>query len=56
MTDMNGDGLGSNSMELALAMLKDTPMRGILCYDERPEINRVWLQEMLDRLNAMLEG
>lgn len=55
MTDMNGDGLGSNSMELALAMLKDTPMRGILCYDERPEINRVWLQEMLDRLNAMLE-
>ncbi len=55
MTDANGEGLGSNSMELAMAMLKDTPMRGILCYDERPEINRVWLKEMLDRLNSMME-
>ena len=56
MTDMNSEGLGASSMELALAMLRDTPMRGILCYDDRPEINRVWLQEMLDRLNAMIEG
>lgn len=55
MTGIN-DGLGEDSMELVMALFKDTPMRGILCYDERPEINRVWLQEMLDRLNAMLEG
>ena len=52
----NGDGLGEGSKELVMAMIKDTPIRGLLCYDDRPEINRVWLGEMLERLNSMLEG
>ena len=52
----NGDGLGEGSKKLVMAMIKDTPIRGLLCYDDRPEINRVWLGEMLERLNSMLEG
>lgn len=52
---MTGIDSDDPNLDFVMAMLKDTPMRGILCYDERPEINRVWLQEMLDRLNAMLE-
>lgn len=54
--NMTDSGDGAVSMEMAMAMLKDSPMRGVLCYDERPEINRVWLQDMLDRLNSMIEG
>lgn len=56
MSDISGSSLGTGSMDLAMAMFRETPLRGIICYDERPEINRVWLQEMLDRLNSMLEG
>ena len=32
----NGDGLGEGSKELVMAMIKDTPIRGLLCYDDRP--------------------
>lgn len=56
MTGNSGGGQEMGSEGLVMAMLRDTPLKGILCYDDRPEINRVWLQEMLDRLNGMLEG
>ena len=56
MKTTNGDGLGEESEGLVMAMIRETPIRGILCYDDRPEINRVWLGEMLDRLNSMMEG
>ncbi|MCR5022382.1 glycoside hydrolase family 3 C-terminal domain-containing protein [Ruminococcus sp.] len=56
MSDVSGDGFGAVTMDMAMAMFKETPLRGIICYDERQEINRVWLGEMLDKLNSMLEG
>ena len=56
MSDVSGDGFVAVTMDMAMAMFKETPLRGIICYDERQEINRVWLEEMLDKLNSMLEG
>ncbi len=56
MSDVSSDGFGAVTMDMAMAMFKETPLRGIICYDERQEINRVWLGEMLDKLNSMLEG
>ena len=55
MIDMTGTGLGMDPMELAMAMIREAPLRGLVTNDPRPEINRVWLQEMLDKLNGMLE-
>jgi beta-glucosidase len=55
MFDMTGTGLGIDPMELAMAMIREAPLRGLVTNDPRPEISRVWLQEMLDKLNAMLE-
>ena len=56
ISDVGGSGLGMNSMDMAMSMFRESPLRGMITFDDRPEINRVWLQEMLDRLNAMLEG
>ncbi|MCR5541960.1 MAG: glycoside hydrolase family 3 C-terminal domain-containing protein [Ruminococcus sp.] len=55
MIDMTGTGLGMDPMELAMAMIREAPLRGLVNNDPRPEISRVWLQEMLDKLNGMLE-
>jgi beta-glucosidase len=55
MFDMTGTGLGIDPMELAMAMIREAPLRGLVTNDPRPEISRVWLQEMLDKLNGMLE-
>ena len=55
MIDMTGTGLGMDPMELAMAMIREAPLRGLVTNDPRPEISRVWLQEMLDKLNGMLE-
>lgn len=56
MTENNSDGLGENSLEFAMQMFRDTPLRGIICYDERPEINRSWLAQMLEILNKKISG
>ena len=53
MFDISGSGIG---MDMAMAMIRESPLRCLITYDSRPEINRIWLQEMLDKLNGMLEG
>ncbi|MBR1863274.1 MAG: glycoside hydrolase family 3 C-terminal domain-containing protein [Ruminococcus sp.] len=55
MIGENGDGFGEESRQMALQIFKDTPLRGMICYDERPEFDRVKLREMLDTVNRMLE-
>lgn len=52
----NGDGLGESSQDMAVSMFKDTPLRGILGYDERPEFDRKMLDEMIDTVNKLMEG
>jgi len=52
----NGDGLGESSQDMAVSMFKDTPLRGILGYDERPEFDRKMLAEMIDTVNKLMEG
>lgn len=55
MLSINGDGLGEASKDMAISMFKDTPLRGMLCYDPREEYNRAKLAEMIDKVNNMLE-
>ncbi|WP_143098726.1 glycoside hydrolase family 3 C-terminal domain-containing protein [Ruminococcus albus] len=52
MFDTAVSGIG---MDMAMAMIREAPLREIITNDSRPEINRVWLKDMLDKLNAMLE-
>ncbi len=56
MLQSNGDGLGEASREMAVSMFRDTPLRGMICYDERPEFDRTKLAEMIDTVNNMLES
>lgn len=56
MMNVNSEGLGEDSMEMALAFCNETPLRGMICYDERPEYNRAKLAEMIDTVNKLLDN
>ena len=56
MLEFNGDGLGEASRDMAINMFRDTPLRGMVCYDERPEYDRARISEMIETVNRLLES